>query len=49
MTFTKAQTADKKYKRTVHDAMTTGRYLYPILYELYKIFFNNPASSAAVE
>ena len=45
MTFTKAQTADKKYKRTVHDAMTTGRYLY----ELYKIFFNNPASSAAVE
>ena len=38
----------KKYRRTVHDAMTTGRYLYPILYELYKTF-NTPASSAAVE
>lgn len=40
---------DKKYRHTVHDAMTTGKYLYPILYELYKHFFNTPASSAAVE
>ncbi len=40
---------DKKNRYSVHNAMELWCDQYPILFELYKHFFNAPASSAAVE